>query len=225
MLGAPDEGARHVFAEERFRQALRFETALPASRADLDEGARRRSVLRCPVAARRVPSAEAGALIETLAPPTTRRERVERGVLAALAVLDADVEQANALMHEVIAAARPQRLMWTILSAGPGVHRLLSSCTVGADLEPFVADLIGASTRTIAPVRRDVGARRLVEPLTAREITVLRYLCSRLTYEEIAAALYVSLNTLKSHVKSVYRKLATASRADAVRAGRELNLI
>ena len=36
---------------------------------------------------------------------------------------------------------------------------------------------------------------------------MLRYLCSRLTYQEIAGALYVSLNTLKSHVRSVYRKL------------------
>ena len=54
---------------------------------------------------------------------------------------------------------------------------------------------------------------------------MLRYLCSRLTYREIAAALYVSLNTLKSHVRSVYRKLAVASRADAVHLGRRQGLI
>jgi LuxR family transcriptional regulator, maltose regulon positive regulatory protein len=54
---------------------------------------------------------------------------------------------------------------------------------------------------------------------------VLRYLCSRLTYREIAASLYVSLNTLKSHVRSVYRKLGVASRADAVEAGRRSGLI
>jgi LuxR family transcriptional regulator, maltose regulon positive regulatory protein len=54
---------------------------------------------------------------------------------------------------------------------------------------------------------------------------VLRYLCSRLTYQEIAAALFVSVNTLKSHVRAVYRKLAVASRGDAVDAGRRLGLI
>ncbi len=54
---------------------------------------------------------------------------------------------------------------------------------------------------------------------------MLRYLCSRLTYEEIAAGLYVSLNTLKSHVKSIYRKLDVASRAQAVEVGRALRLI
>ena len=51
---------------------------------------------------------------------------------------------------------------------------------------------------------------------------MLRYLCSRLTYSEIAAALFVSLNTLKSHVRAVYRKLGVASRADAVDVGRRL---
>jgi len=66
---------------------------------------------------------------------------------------------------------------------------------------------------------------KLVESLTKREVTVLRYLCSRLTYEEIAAALYLSLNTLKTHVKAVYRKLEVVSRADAVTVGRSLRLI
>ena len=54
---------------------------------------------------------------------------------------------------------------------------------------------------------------------------MLRYLCSRMTYREIAAALYVSLNTLKSHVRTVYRKLDVESRADAVDAGRRLGVI
>ena len=46
-----------------------------------------------------------------------------------------------------------------------------------------------------------------------------------MTYREIAAALYVSLNTLKTHVRTVYRKLDVASRADAVDAGRRLGMI
>ncbi len=49
---------------------------------------------------------------------------------------------------------------------------------------------------------RSSAAPALVDPLSAREVTVLRYLCSRLTYQEIAGALYVSLNTLKSHVRT-----------------------
>jgi LuxR family maltose regulon positive regulatory protein len=64
-----------------------------------------------------------------------------------------------------------------------------------------------------------------VEPLSPREVIVLRYLCSRLTYREIAAALYISLNTLKTQVRSVYRKLAVDSRAEAVDVGRYRGLI
>ena len=97
-------------------------------------------------------------------------------------------------------------------------HPLVSSTA------PFVDELLGASGQAVWPRRRNTVSNT-VEPLTAREVTVLRYLCSHLTYAEIAAALYVSLNTLKSHVKSVYRKLDVASRTDAVTVGRELRVI
>jgi LuxR family maltose regulon positive regulatory protein len=62
-------------------------------------------------------------------------------------------------------------------------------------------------------------------PLSDRELTVLRLLASRLTTTEIADALFVSPNTLKSHMKSIYRKLDVSSRADAVRDGEARGLI
>jgi LuxR family maltose regulon positive regulatory protein len=65
----------------------------------------------------------------------------------------------------------------------------------------------------------------LVEPLSEREITVLRYLSSRLTAPDIASALYISGNTVRSHVKAIYRKLGVNSRAEAVERGRELGLL
>jgi LuxR family maltose regulon positive regulatory protein len=62
-------------------------------------------------------------------------------------------------------------------------------------------------------------------PLSDRELTVLRLLASRLTTTEIAGALFVSPNTLKSHMKSIYRKLDVSSRAGAVREGEARGLI
>ncbi len=59
----------------------------------------------------------------------------------------------------------------------------------------------------LAPLRQ-ATINGFVEQLSPREITVLRYLPSRLTNHEIAAELFVSMNTLKSHEKSIYRKLA-----------------
>jgi len=58
--------------------------------------------------------------------------------------------------------------------------------------------------------------RVLPPPLTARELAVLDYLPGRLKNQEIAAELYVSVNTLKSHLRNIHRKLDAADRDDAV---------
>jgi LuxR family transcriptional regulator, maltose regulon positive regulatory protein len=63
------------------------------------------------------------------------------------------------------------------------------------------------------------------EPLTDRELAVLRLLPSRLTHREIANELYVSLNTIKSHVRAIYRKMNVSSRPSALDKARELELI
>jgi LuxR family transcriptional regulator, maltose regulon positive regulatory protein len=71
---------------------------------------------------------------------------------------------------------------------------------------------------------QDVDAA-VIDPLTEREQTILRYLGSTLNSAEIAAELYVSLNTVKTHQRSVYRKLGATGRRDAVRRARTLHLL
>ncbi|MDH4103886.1 MAG: LuxR C-terminal-related transcriptional regulator [Thermoleophilia bacterium] len=61
--------------------------------------------------------------------------------------------------------------------------------------------------------------------LSERELAVLRLLAGRLSQREIAAELYVSFNTVKSHTRSIFRKLGAASRAEAVDRARELGLL
>ena len=63
------------------------------------------------------------------------------------------------------------------------------------------------------------------EVLSERELAVLRLLKSELSQREIADALFVSFNTVKTHVKSIYRKLDVATRPDAILRARELNLL
>jgi LuxR family maltose regulon positive regulatory protein len=60
--------------------------------------------------------------------------------------------------------------------------------------------------------------------LTEREVVILRYLESRLTTSEIAKELYISVNTVRTHAKAVYRKLGVGSREDAVAAGHRLGI-
>jgi LuxR family transcriptional regulator, maltose regulon positive regulatory protein len=64
-----------------------------------------------------------------------------------------------------------------------------------------------------------------VEPLTEREREVLRHVSGMLTTAEIASELYISTNTVKSHIKNICHKLAAAHRGEAVRRARQLRLI
>ena len=79
---------------------------------------------------------------------------------------------------------------------------------------------------------RLAGPRRVTQPLTPvfgdfseREMAVLRLLASSLSQREIGSTLFISFNTVKTHSKSIFRKLGVATRADAVARARELDLI
>ena len=216
----PDAAVRQMFGEEAVAQALRFDPSAAAPLiAELDQDRVGTHVLRVRLALVDHDDHAATALLADLPPPATRHARVERGVLGALSVLGRDVERANSHLREALGAGQPERLIRTIVDQAPGVHHLLMSCTPAAGQRRYVEDLLAATRRILPPARSDVVSS-LVEPLSPREVNVLRYLCSQLTYREIAAALYVSVNTLKSHVRSIFRKLAVTSRADAVNIGR-----
>jgi LuxR family maltose regulon positive regulatory protein len=62
------------------------------------------------------------------------------------------------------------------------------------------------------------------EPLTEREVSVLRALRGPLSQREVGAALHLSINTVKSYTRSLYRKLDVGSRREAVERGRALGL-
>jgi LuxR family maltose regulon positive regulatory protein len=68
-------------------------------------------------------------------------------------------------------------------------------------------------------------AAPLPRGLTERELTVLRFLAGGLTHGEIASELALSTNTVKTHVRAVYRKLSVRSRAEAVGTARRLMLL
>jgi LuxR family maltose regulon positive regulatory protein len=65
----------------------------------------------------------------------------------------------------------------------------------------------------------------LLEPLSAREGEVLRFLPTMMSNADIASELYVSVNTVKTHVKSIYRKLEVTRRQEAVRRARQLHIL
>ena len=84
-------------------------------------------------------------------------------------------------------------------------------------------DLDDAERRLRGRARAADGRRG--EDLSEREMAVLRYLPTPLTFAEIAGQLYVSKNTVRTHAQSIYRKLGAESRADAVAAARRERLL
>jgi LuxR family maltose regulon positive regulatory protein len=79
-------------------------------------------------------------------------------------------------------------------------------------------------TLRLRATRRDAEGASFWE-LSERELAVLRLLASKLSQREIAAELYVSFNTVKTHTRAIFRKLGVASRAEAVDRARELGLL
>src|SRR5436190_253227 len=83
-----------------------------------------------------------------------------------------------------------------------------------ADPGPLVTTWLTGEQRAAAARTRQEG---LIEPLTDRELTILRLLPAPSSLRELAAELFVTPNTLKTHLRAIYRKLGAESREDAVK--------
>ena len=80
--------------------------------------------------------------------------------------------------------------------------------------------LVGELLEALDGGHRLSATAQPIEPLSERELTVLRYLPTMMSNQEIASELFVSVNTLKTHLKQIYRKLDVTSRRDAVERAR-----
>jgi LuxR family maltose regulon positive regulatory protein len=109
-----------------------------------------------------------------------------------------------------------------LLHPAPGL--LQRQARHGTAHAPLIADILSllAGNSSAPP---PTGPQPPAEPLSDSELRVLRYLPTNLTAPEIARELYVSSNTVKSHMRSLYTKLGTHTRAEAVARARALGLL
>jgi len=132
----------------------------------------------------------------------------------------APVETANALLH--LARIHQIQLDTVAEAEVDEAAMLVQSCPApGPRIQRLLARVRACAPRSPRTSRRVTG----VEELSARELRVLRLLASELTQREIGAELYLSLNTIKSHTRSIFRKLGASTREQAVARARELELI
>jgi LuxR family transcriptional regulator, maltose regulon positive regulatory protein len=153
--------------------------------------------------------------------------RLKLGALLAAAVADRRLGLAGTaaeLLEQALALAEPDDACRVFLDAGQPVRSAItvlvpptshSAGFAGRVLERFDTQLPRAET---APEQAEVL-------LTDSELAVLRFLPSHLTNQEIAEALFLSINTVKTHLRSAYRKLGVTSRRAAIARARRLDLL
>ncbi|MEU7057241.1 LuxR C-terminal-related transcriptional regulator [Streptomyces sp. NPDC046197] len=134
-----------------------------------------------------------------------------------------DHATARRLVVQALLDARRERLRRPFLEAGPWIRRLLAADPAREPAAGWLVDRPGPGAGR--PSRLAEPPAPVVEELSGRERDVLRRLAQMMSTEEIAADLFVSVNTVKTHLKSVYRKLGVNRRNDAVRRARELQLL
>jgi ATP/maltotriose-dependent transcriptional regulator MalT len=127
--------------------------------------------------------------------------------------------------HGLLARALLQRRRGTQSEAralAREARRIVADCRDAG----ILGELLARTERALQLTARAPGAGLAVDvDLSERELTVLRLLASELSQREIGSELYISLNTVKGHTRSIFRKLGVSSRADAVARGRELALL
>jgi len=135
----------------------------------------------------------------------------------------ADHDRAAASLERALDLAEHGGLRRSFLDAGAGARSLLARYRQRVPTSwSYLDELLQVSAESAQVM---AITPKLIEHLTEREHTVLRYLPSLMTYEEIAADLFVSLNTVKTHAYGIFRKLGVTGRRQAVRSARELHLL
>ncbi|MBN1136725.1 MAG: tetratricopeptide repeat protein [Anaerolineae bacterium] len=134
-----------------------------------------------------------------------------------------DVQAIEALA-EALRLAEPGGYIRMFVDQGQPVARLLRQAASGGVAPAYVAKLLAAFGPEPA-VAISPQVQAIVEPLSERELAVLRLLAAGLSNSEIAAELVVAVSTVRSHCKNIYSKLDVHRRWAAVQRAQELGLI
>lgn len=220
---AADSPLLDLAASLEVQLALRADDADAASRATRRiRQPRRRGMALSRIALARGDAQGALRVLGEVGPPASPRHRIDLLVHQSRIHLAQGAEAAaSATLAEALDLARAGRWIRPFLDDGPELAPLIAAQLRGA--RP------SAHTRALRDGLRDAGALRPPEArasgLSHRELAVLRLLAGESNKREIAAQLFISLNTLKTHTRRIYQKLGVNSRMAAVHKATELGLI
>jgi LuxR family transcriptional regulator, maltose regulon positive regulatory protein len=155
----------------------------------------------------------------------TPRQALVCQVLLAAAAIERGDPAAASLLGSALHAARGQGFLNTVVTTAPQVASYLVEYAAHLRSEPFIDTLVAAALEVrAAQPGAAPSSRVLAEPLTAAEERVLQLLPTS-SYLQIADTLYISRNTVKTHLRSIYQKLGVASRSEALERAVDLRLL
>jgi LuxR family maltose regulon positive regulatory protein len=231
------ETARHVLAGTKsllLAQADELEALLRLSLGDLRAPAElasglpatRRSLLLVKAALAVGDHRTALEHLQALPPgELTPRYALVRQVFLAAAAIERGDPAAAGILGGVLQAARHEGFLNTIVTTAPQVTSYLVEHSAQLRPEPFLEQLIAAALDVRATWPDGSQPRGMpAGHLTEAELRILKLLPTS-TYLQMAATLYVSRNTVKTHLRSVYQKLGVASRSEAIERAVDLRLL
>jgi LuxR family transcriptional regulator, maltose regulon positive regulatory protein len=133
-----------------------------------------------------------------------------------------DIPAALGFLDRAVTLAEPEGYVRVFADEGPPMAALLRAAAKQGTKRDYIRPLLAAASGV---EHSGLTEQALIEPLSERELDVLRLLGSELDGPAIARELMVSLNTMRTHTKNIYTKLAVTNRRAAVRRAAELNLL
>lgn len=147
-------------------------------------------------------------------------------ILAVQAVVyhaQGDSDQAFTTLERALQMAEPEGFIRAFVDEGAPMARLLHRMLTRSSAPEYVRRLLetlGESAKIAPPI-----ASKLIDPLSQREVEVLRLIVDGSTNQEIAHELVLTVNTVKRHISNIFRKLEVSNRVQATTRARELDLV
>jgi len=165
------------------------------------------------------------------------RERVERAGMRRLqlealcleaTILDAQEHRSEALrvFNSALTLAEDRGYIRTVLDESPQVLKLLKAVRAqGGGPANYAGRLLSASCPAVSPSSSPPPTQALIEPLSGRELEVLRLVAAGRSNQQIAEELFLATGTVKKHLNNIFGKMNAQNRTECVARARELQLL
>jgi LuxR family maltose regulon positive regulatory protein len=130
-------------------------------------------------------------------------------------------------LERALTLAEPEGYVRIFVDEGEAMHILLRHIAAGGIASSYTRRLLSAFDKQVLPTSASAQATAagLAEPLTGREVEILRLIAAGMRNLEIADHLFISLATVKRHIANVYGKVGVSHRTEAIARANELNLL